>query len=98
VMLGKIWQSSFLTNEKIKKAASLPHDFELFLEFIDAEISAVKSVEESALLNEPLLSLTKQKALSSHELEVAKAQLRVGCGRNLAIEGVCPWKRQFLKR
>jgi hypothetical protein len=95
VMLGKKLQASFLTNAKIKKAASLSHDFELFLEFIDAQISAVKSVEDSALLNEPLLAITKQKALSSWELEVAKAQLRVGCGRNLAIEGVCSWKRQF---
>ncbi len=95
LVLGEKWQSSFLTNAKTKKAASLSQAFKLFLEDIVAQISAVKTVEDSASLNEPLLALTKQKALSSWELEVAKAQLRVGCGSNQAIEDVCSWKRQF---
>jgi hypothetical protein len=62
---------------------------------VESQIAAVKNIEESAALNEPLLALTQRKALSTWEHDVADAQLRVACGKNQAILGICKWERRF---
>jgi hypothetical protein len=89
------WQGSFVPNAKVKKAAVVGIDFDDFIAVTNAQIAAVKRLEDSVALNEPLLSLTQQKALSEWDLDVAKAQLRVACGKYQEITGVCSWKRYF---
>ena len=95
LVVGQKWQGSFLTDAKSKKAAAVDDAFEKFLAEVNAQIAAVTRLEDSVRLNEPLLALTQQKALSEWDLDVAKAQLRVACGEYQSITGVCTWKRQF---
>jgi len=89
------WYGRFLSDAKAKKSFKISQDFESFLREVESQIAAVKNVEESAALNEPLLALTQRKALSTWEHDVADAQLRVACGKNQAILGICKWERRF---
>jgi hypothetical protein len=94
-VVSQRWQGSFLIDAKAKKAAEVDNSFEDFLGRVNVQVASVIRLEDSVRLNEPLLALTQQKALSEWDLDVAKAQLRVACGKYQSISGVCTWKRYF---
>lgn len=60
----------------------------------------VKSAKKSdfRVLNEVQLILTDEIAVAEWDEEFAMAELKLACGRNEAIEGVCTWKRKLVEK
>jgi hypothetical protein len=49
-------------------------------------------------LNEVQLIITDEKASAEWDEEFAIAELKIACGRNEAIEGICTWKRKPVEK
>ena len=89
------WKKTFTPKAKKQVRESLEQDFLDEVSRIEKLMGAVTSVEEAYLLNEPQLLVTNLKALSSWTEETSIAKLKVLCGTNAGIEGVCTWIRKF---
>lgn len=91
----KSWSQLFKPKAKKLDKESLDSGFLEEANRIQSLIDAVTSVEEAYLLNEPKLLITNLKALSSWNLEISIAKLKVICGTNAGIEGICTWTRKY---
>jgi hypothetical protein len=88
------WSQTFKPKAKKLERGSLDREFLDEVERIEALISAVTTVEQAYLLNEPQLFVTKLKALSSWNDQISIAKLKVLCGTNAGIENICTWTRR----
>jgi len=89
-----VWAPRFLVKYK------LPTDFE-FDPIFQAEVKAIRDLLplegqliEASQLEEPSLRLTQLEAIVDWETTLAEARLKIECGMNEAIEGICTWKRE----
>ena len=89
------WSQLFKPKAKKYDKESLDSAFLEEVKRIQSLVDAVTSVEKAFLLNEPLLLVTNLKALSSWNLEISIAKLKVLCGTNAGIEGICTWTRKY---
>lgn len=91
----KNWSQLFSPKAKKLAKESLDGAFLEEVTQIQALIDAVTSVEQAFLLNEPKLLITNLKALSSWNLDVSIAKLKVLCGTSAGIEAICTWTRRY---
>lgn len=89
------WRQKFTPPTKKLAFEELPEEFKTQVLEIEKLINTVTSPENAYLLNEPQLLITNLKALSEWDYEVAIAKLKLLCGANAGIEGVCTWSRKF---
>jgi hypothetical protein len=50
------------------------------------------------ILNEVQLELTNEIAVAEWDEEFALAELKLACGKNRSIQGVCTWKRELVEK
>jgi hypothetical protein len=91
--LEPFWYSRFLSNKKVDASESLGAEFELAISEIQSLMSAIGGTSDAYKISEPTMLVTQLKALADWDLKYATAQMKVACGVNEAIEGVCSWKR-----
>jgi hypothetical protein len=95
IEVTRAWNPKFVTQPKKLDRESLDTEFLEEVAQIESQVEKVKSVQEAYLLNEPNLLLTNLMALSEWTHQTSIAKMKVLCGVNAGIEGVCTWNRKF---
>ena len=98
VIKNPTWAAKFSWLPLSLEPSDLSEEFFTEMLDIEAAIDEVGSVDDAYKLNEPLLRLTKLKALSEWKFDLAEAQIKVFCDDAEGIEGVCTWDRKASTR
>jgi hypothetical protein len=77
---------------------ALSSEFQAEIELIQKMIERVAEVFDPYVANEANLLLSDLKTVAERQLLFSDLSLRVSCGKNLAIEGVCTWPRHDVER
>jgi hypothetical protein len=88
------WSHPFYIKYKLAKDFALQEDFSAQLDGIRDLLPQGKNKVSSMDLEEPSLRLTQLDAFVDWDLELSTAKLKIECGLNEGIEGVCTWKRE----
>jgi ribosomal protein L17 len=75
----------------------LDRSFQSLVEQLNSRVKNAKK-GDFRVLNEVQLILTDEIAGAEWDEEFAVAELKLACGRNEAIEGVCTWTRKLVER
>ena len=95
IKMESTWSGTFRPSGKKLSLDDLTQDFQQQIHSIQKQIDEVTSPSEAYLLNEPQLVITNLKAIASWEHDIALAKLKILCGDNAGIEGICTWNRKF---
>lgn len=87
------WDHNFLLKYKLPKDFAFDVAFSNQLEEIRAFIPQGAAKVSAMELEEPNLRLNQLEALVDWDLTLSTAKLKIECGLNEGIDGVCTWKR-----
>ncbi len=76
---------------------SLDETFQTMVKQLSSKVQKAKQ-SDYTVLNEVQLVLTDEIAVADWDEEFAAAELKIACGRNRAIQGVCTWKREIIHK
>jgi hypothetical protein len=88
------WSQRFISKYKLPKDFAFEEDFSAQLDEIRHLIPQGAAKVSAIDLEEPILRLTQLEAIVDWDLKLSKAKLKIECGLNEGIEGVCTWKRE----
>lgn len=88
------WSQRFDIKYKLPKDSALQEDFSAQLDEIRDLLPQGKTKISAIDLEEPLLRLTQLEAMVDWDITLSKAKLKIECGVNEGIDGVCTWKRE----
>lgn len=86
------WQQRFLFKPKAHEVDALNEEFKTLIAQLETEIAA--SNEDLSLLNEPMLTITREKAIAAWQDSLAIAELKVICAEHQSITDTCTWVRK----
>jgi hypothetical protein len=75
----------------------LDPDFQYLVKHLSLKVQKAKK-NEYRILNEVQLELTNEIAVVEWDEEFALAELKLACGKNRSIKGVCTWKRELVEK
>lgn len=75
----------------------LDEDFQTMIRQLSLKAHKAKN-NDYRILNEVQLELTNEIAVAEWDEEFALAELKLACGKNRSIKGVCTWKREFVEK
>ncbi len=79
------------------KIQDLDVNFRRIVEQLNKKVAKAGN-DDFRLLNEVHLIVTDELAVAEWDEEFAVAELKIECGRNEGIEGVCTWKRKLVEK
>lgn len=90
--------SGRLTLTKIElKLEDLEKSFQTTIRNLRLTVGKAKK-SDYRILNQVQLELTNEIALAEWDEEFALAELKIACGKNRAIQGICTWKRELVQK
>jgi hypothetical protein len=75
----------------------LDDDFQSVVRELSSTVQKAKN-KDYRILNEVQLELTNETAVAEWDEEFALAELKLACGKNRSIKGVCTWKREIVEK
>lgn len=79
------------------KLEDLDKSFQTTIRDLSLKVSRAKK-HDYRILNQVQLQLTNEIALAEWDEEFAIAELKIACGKNRSIEGICTWKRERIQK
>ncbi len=92
------WSQRFDIKYKLPKDFALDEDFATQLDEVRSLVPVGKTKVSAVDLEEPMLRLTQLEAIVDWDLALSKAKLKIECGPNEGIDGVCAWKREATRK
>ena len=92
------WSQRFDIKYKLPKDFALDEDFATQLDEVRSLVPVGKTKVSAVDLEEPMLRLTQLEAIVDWDLTLSKAKLKIECGPNEGIDGVCAWKREATRK
>jgi hypothetical protein len=92
------WSQRFVIKYKLPKEFAFEEEFSAQLDEIRGMLPEGKSKVSAIDLEEPLLRLTQLEAITDWDLALSLAKLKIECGLNEGIDGVCTWKREATQK
>jgi hypothetical protein len=96
-VISTVLKGSFLPKVKKLDLGDLDETFQKMVKQLGTTVEKAKH-NDYRVLNEVQLVLTDEIAVADWDEEFALAELKIECGRNRAIEGLCTWKREMVEK
>jgi hypothetical protein len=97
LLTNQILSARFTPKLSKLRLIDLDSNFQAMVENLNAKVKNAKKQDFRAL-NEVQLIITDELAVAEWDEEFAVAELKLACGRNEGIEGVCTWKRKYVDK
>lgn len=97
LVTSQVLKGSFMPKITKLDLRSLDENFQTMVKQLSSRVQKAKH-SDYTVLNEVQLVLTDEIAVADWDEEFALAELKIACGRNRAIQGVCTWKREYIQK